>query len=61
MKEADYIKVSNLAKVRSGLAVLNDVINHKEYGMDSEKMKVVFNNLYEIQEQLNKQIKVEGE
>lgn len=61
MKEADYIKVSNLAKVRSGLAVLNDVMNHEKYGMDSEKMKVVFNNLYEIQEQLNKQIKVEGE
>lgn len=62
MKEFDYIKASNKAKISSSLLILREVMAMDgEYGVDPDKFASALNNLFEIEARLFNEIDVEGE
>ena len=58
MNEADYIQVSNLAKVTCAQKVLNELLSGKEYGVDNDKLAVALSKLDDIETELRNLITI---
>lgn len=58
MNEADYIQVSNLAKVTCAQKVLNELLSGKEYGVDSNKLAKALSELDKIESSLRNLITI---
>jgi len=55
MTETDYLTVSNLARVRAALKIIQDVTPN--YGVTEEEKKALANQLYDIEERISETIK----
>ena len=59
MTETDYLTVSNLARVRAALKIIQDVTPN--YGVTEEEKKALANQLYDIEERISETIKTTEE
>jgi hypothetical protein len=55
MTETDYVTVSNLARVRAALKIIQDIAPN--YGVTEEEKKALANQLYDIEERISETIK----
>ncbi|HEX5081196.1 MAG TPA: hypothetical protein VFY40_04060 [Blastocatellia bacterium] len=55
MTETDYLTVSNLARVRAALKIIQDIT--PDYGVTEEEKKTLANQLYDIEERISETIK----
>jgi hypothetical protein len=55
MTETDYVTVSNLARVRAALKIIQDITPN--YGVTEEEKKALANQLYDIEERISETIK----
>lgn len=58
MKEQDYINVSNLADIRSALAVLRNVIPESSKVITPKEFYAITARLYKLTDKLENKIKV---
>jgi len=56
MKEIDYIKATNLAKLRMAASILKDVLPAKHYGISLGQYGAIMKPLLDAEEELNKTI-----
>jgi hypothetical protein len=59
MTETDYLTVSNLARVRAALKIIQDLTPN--YGVTEEEKKALANQLYDIEERISETIKTTEE
>jgi hypothetical protein len=59
MTETDYLTVSNLARVRAALKIIQDITPN--YGVTEEEKKALANQLYDIEERISETIKTTEE
>lgn len=50
MTETEYVTVSNLARVRAALKIIQDITSN--YGVTEEEKKALANQLYDIEERI---------
>jgi len=50
MTETEYVTVSNLARVRAALKIIQDITPN--YGVTEEEKKALANQLYDIEERI---------
>jgi hypothetical protein len=55
MTETDYLTVSNLARIRAALKIIQDITPN--YGVTEEEKKALANQLYDIEERISETIK----
>jgi hypothetical protein len=55
MTETDYLTVSNLARVRAALKIIQDIT--PSYGVTEDEKKALANQLYDIEERISETIK----
>ena len=54
MTETEYVTVSNLARVRAALKIIQDITPN--YGVTEEEKKALANQLYDIEERISERI-----
>jgi hypothetical protein len=55
MTETEYVTVSNLARVRAALKIIQDLT--PDFGVTEEEKKSLANQLYDIEERISETIK----
>jgi hypothetical protein len=55
MTETEYVTVSNLARVRAALKIIQDLT--PDFGVTEEEKKALANQLYDIEERISETIK----
>jgi ribosomal protein S7 len=55
MTETEYVTVSNLARVRAALKIIQDLASN--FGVTEEEKKALANQLYDIEERISETIK----
>jgi hypothetical protein len=55
MTETEYLTVSNLARVRAALKIIQDLAPN--FGVTEEEKKALANQLYDIEERISETIK----
>jgi hypothetical protein len=59
MTETEYVIVSNLARIRAALKIIQDITpNH---GVSEEEKKSLANQLYDIEERISETIETRGD
>lgn len=61
MTESEYVKVTNLSKVRSMFEVGHEILCGDEYGIDKEKFTLLLRELNGIMGDLEKSFEIEPE
>ena len=56
MTETEYVTVSNLARVRAALKIIQDI--KPNYGVTEEEKKSLANQLYDIEERISETIEI---
>ena len=59
MTETEYVTVSNLARVRAALKIIQDMTPN--YGVTEEEKKALANQLYDIEERIAETIETREE
>jgi hypothetical protein len=55
MTETEYVTVSNLARVRAALKIIQDLT--PDFGVTEEEKKALANQLYDIEERISEKIR----
>ncbi|HEY6400906.1 MAG TPA: hypothetical protein VI479_05830 [Blastocatellia bacterium] len=55
MTETEYVTVSNLARVRAALKIIQDLT--PDFGVTEEEKKALANHLYDIEERISEKIR----
>ena len=61
MKESDYVKVSNLAKMRVISTIMKDVMEGDKWGVDEETYRRANSDILDMQQRLFDAIKTDCE
>jgi hypothetical protein len=61
MTEQEYIKATNLAKMRMIAMIMKYIMDGEEYGVDEKTYKEAYSSILDMQERLFGIVKTEGE
>lgn len=61
MTEREYIKATNLSKIRTIASIMKDIMKGDDYGVDKVTYDDTYNNIMKIQEELFGSFELKGE